>query len=253
MGRRCVLRDAGGVGAEPRHRRGRPQRTAARPNCCAWRRRPSAAGKRRKPTNCWSAPKPASSWCVPAAASAGRPAGGEPAQHIAEARRALAGRDRAEAMRHTNLAIATTRDANSATGSDAGPLRRPRRRRRQRHAGIRHEPHLRRRPRRGARRRHGRHQRHPGRGRRPRPGQPRHRPRRRRWHRHNRPAARRHPPRLVRHPRRGRAGSTRRLRDPAPRSDAGPSAPIPALGGNARGGGLITGVPNITPARAVRA
>jgi hypothetical protein len=51
----------------------------------------------------------------------GRPGGGEPAQHIAEARRALAGRDRAEAMRHTNLAIATTRDANSATGSD--PIR----------------------------------------------------------------------------------------------------------------------------------
>jgi hypothetical protein len=48
----------------------------------------------------------------------GRPAGGEPAQHVAEARRALAGRDRAEAMRHTNLAIATTRDENSGTGSD---------------------------------------------------------------------------------------------------------------------------------------
>jgi hypothetical protein len=51
---------------------------------------------------------------------AGRPAQGEPAQHVAEARRALASRDRAEAMRHTNLAIATTRDENSATGSDAG-------------------------------------------------------------------------------------------------------------------------------------
>jgi hypothetical protein len=40
------------------------------------------------------------------------------AQHVADARRALAARDRAEAMRQTNLAIATTRDANSATGSD---------------------------------------------------------------------------------------------------------------------------------------
>jgi hypothetical protein len=51
-----------------------------------------------------------------------RPAQGEPAHHVAEARRALAGRDRAEAMRHTNLAIATVRDDGSATGSDAGRL-----------------------------------------------------------------------------------------------------------------------------------
>ncbi|HYI83615.1 MAG TPA: hypothetical protein VEX11_10445 [Acetobacteraceae bacterium] len=47
---------------------------------------------------------------------------GEAAQHIAEARRALTSRDRAEAMRHTNLAIATNRDANSATGSDPARL-----------------------------------------------------------------------------------------------------------------------------------
>jgi hypothetical protein len=56
---------------------------------------------------------------------AGRPAQGEPAQHVAEARRALASRDRAEAMRHTNLAIATTRDNGiaAATGSDGGGRR----------------------------------------------------------------------------------------------------------------------------------
>ena len=49
-----------------------------------------------------------------------RPAQGEPAHHVAEARRALTGRDRAEAMRHTNLAIATTRDdGGSAAGGDA--------------------------------------------------------------------------------------------------------------------------------------
>lgn len=46
-------------------------------------------------------------------------AGGEPARHVSEARRALQNRDRAEAMRHTNLAIATTRDED-ATGTDLG-------------------------------------------------------------------------------------------------------------------------------------
>jgi hypothetical protein len=50
-----------------------------------------------------------------------RPAGGEPAHHVSEARRALLNRDRAEAMRHTNLAIATTGDGGAtAAGSDAG-------------------------------------------------------------------------------------------------------------------------------------
>jgi hypothetical protein len=50
-----------------------------------------------------------------------RPGQGEPAHHVAEARRALVGRDRAEAMRHTNLAIATVRDDSAAAaGSDAG-------------------------------------------------------------------------------------------------------------------------------------
>ena len=49
-----------------------------------------------------------------------KPVQGEPAFHVSEARRALAGRDRAEAMRHTNLAIATARDGGAtATGSDA--------------------------------------------------------------------------------------------------------------------------------------
>ena len=48
-----------------------------------------------------------------------KPAGGEPARHVSEARRALMGRDRAEAMRHTNLAIATV-GGGDATGSDAG-------------------------------------------------------------------------------------------------------------------------------------
>jgi hypothetical protein len=47
-----------------------------------------------------------------------RPAQGDPAFHIAEARRALANRDRADAMRHTNMAIATVRD-DAAAGSDA--------------------------------------------------------------------------------------------------------------------------------------
>lgn len=49
-----------------------------------------------------------------------KPAGGEPARHVSEARRALMGRDRAEAMRHTNLAIATVGGGAEATGSDAG-------------------------------------------------------------------------------------------------------------------------------------
>jgi hypothetical protein len=55
-----------------------------------------------------------------------KPGQGEPAFHASEARRALMGRDRAEAMRHTNMAIATLRDAGggggggAATGSDAG-------------------------------------------------------------------------------------------------------------------------------------
>ena len=53
-----------------------------------------------------------------------RPGQGEPAHHVAEARRALVGRDRAEAMRHTNLAIATVRDDSAAAaGSDAGAIR----------------------------------------------------------------------------------------------------------------------------------
>ena len=61
-----------------------------------------------------------------AGGDAARPAAGEPAQHVAEARRALMNRDRAEAMRHTNLAIATTRDNGSsaaAAGSDGGGRR----------------------------------------------------------------------------------------------------------------------------------
>lgn len=47
-----------------------------------------------------------------------KPAQGDPAFHIAEARRALAARDRAEAMRHTNMAIATVREGGTLTGSD---------------------------------------------------------------------------------------------------------------------------------------
>jgi GTP-binding protein len=50
-----------------------------------------------------------------------KPGRGEPAFHASEARRALMGRDRAEAMRHTNMAIATFREGGAATaaGSDA--------------------------------------------------------------------------------------------------------------------------------------
>jgi hypothetical protein len=57
-----------------------------------------------------------------AAEPAARPAQGEPAHHVSEARRALMNRDRAEAMRHTNLAIATVGDGGGGafTGSDAG-------------------------------------------------------------------------------------------------------------------------------------
>jgi hypothetical protein len=62
-----------------------------------------------------------------AAETAARPAQGEPAHHVSEARRALMNRDRAEAMRHTNLAIATVGDdagaaADASTGADAGGL-----------------------------------------------------------------------------------------------------------------------------------
>jgi hypothetical protein len=58
---------------------------------------------------------------------AARPIQGEPAHHVSEARRALMNRDRAEAMRHTNLAIATVGDdagaaADASTGADAGGL-----------------------------------------------------------------------------------------------------------------------------------
>jgi hypothetical protein len=51
-----------------------------------------------------------------------KPGQGEPAFHASEARRALMNRDRAEAMRHTNMAIATARDGGgvgTATGADA--------------------------------------------------------------------------------------------------------------------------------------
>lgn len=49
------------------------------------------------------------------------PAQGDPAFHASEARRALMDRDRAAAMRHTNMAIATSRDGRgwTATGADA--------------------------------------------------------------------------------------------------------------------------------------
>ncbi|GAA0600885.1 hypothetical protein GCM10009416_43550 [Craurococcus roseus] len=52
-----------------------------------------------------------------------KPGRGEPAFHASEARRALMNRDRAEAMRHTNMAIATARDG-TATGDEAGGDRR---------------------------------------------------------------------------------------------------------------------------------
>lgn len=53
----------------------------------------------------------------------GTPAQGDPAFHASEARRALMDRDRAAAMRHTNMAIATSRGGGgwTATGADAGP------------------------------------------------------------------------------------------------------------------------------------
>lgn len=53
------------------------------------------------------------------AVASGRADQGEPVQHVAEARRALMARDRAEAMRQTNLAIATSRDPGGLTGADA--------------------------------------------------------------------------------------------------------------------------------------
>jgi hypothetical protein len=54
------------------------------------------------------------------AAGGGRAAEGEPARHVSEARRALMNRDRAEAMRHTNLAIASVGDGGAtAAGGDA--------------------------------------------------------------------------------------------------------------------------------------
>jgi hypothetical protein len=55
--------------------------------------------------------------------AAGPAAGNEPTRHVAEARRALADRDRAEAMRHTNLAIAAVGGGGDGAGSDAGGLR----------------------------------------------------------------------------------------------------------------------------------
>jgi hypothetical protein len=50
-----------------------------------------------------------------------KPGRGEPAFHASEARRALMGRDRAEAMRHTNMAIATFREGGAATAAAATP------------------------------------------------------------------------------------------------------------------------------------
>ncbi len=50
------------------------------------------------------------------AAGNGRAAAGEPAHHVSEARRALVNRDRAEAMRHPNLAIAAAGGGDTGTG-----------------------------------------------------------------------------------------------------------------------------------------
>ena len=191
--------------------------------------RPSAAGRRRKPTSCWSAPKPASSWCVPAAARRGarlRRGRTGPAHRRSAPRAGQPRPGRSDAAHQPGHRHHPRRE--QCDGQRPGPLRRPRRRRWSgmvesgmsptsgggravlrdggtggvsvtRAEGASSSP-------------------------RPAPAPPR---RRRRWHRHHRPAARRYPPRLVRHPRRGRAGGTRRLRNPAPRSDAGLRSPIP--------------------------